>query len=151
MEHDNTSTAVTHRNSTSTRAPDTPDTDERSLSELFTELSYDTGRLLRKEVELARAEFSEKASRAMGSIVTMVIGGLLAYAGLIAVVIAAAIALGNLMPYWLSSLAVGIAVIIIGGIFLLIGRSSLKNIEPKPEKTIETLQEDAEWAKEKVT
>jgi xanthine/uracil permease len=80
----------------------------------------------------------------------MVAGGLLAYAGLITLLIAAAIALGSIMPYWLSSLIVGVAVIVIGAIFISVGRNSLQNMDMAPQKTIETLREDAKWAKEQV-
>jgi hypothetical protein len=123
---------------------------EPSLGELFTELSDDMSTLIRKEVELARTETMEKVSQATRSVVYMVAGGLLAYAGLITLLIAAAIALGSIMPYWLSSLIVGVAVIVIGAIFISVGRNSLQNMDMAPQKTIETLREDAKWAKEQV-
>lgn len=123
---------------------------ERSLGELFSELAEDMTTLVRKEVQLARTETMEKISTATRSIVMMVVGGLLAYAGLVALVIAAAIALGALMPYWLSSLIVGLVVIAVGAGILMAGRSSLTSMNPVPEKTIETLKEDANWAKEQV-
>jgi uncharacterized membrane protein YqjE len=123
---------------------------EHSLGELFSELANDMTVLVRQEVELARTETMEKVSTATRSVMMMVVGGLLAYAGLVALVIAAAIALGAMMPYWLSALIVGVVVIIIGAGILMSGRSSLTNINPVPEKTVETLKEDAKWAKEQV-
>jgi hypothetical protein len=76
---------------------------------------------------------------------------LLAYAGLIALVIAAAIALGAIMPYWLSSLIVGLVVIVIGAILINSGRSSLTDLSLVPEQSVESLKEDARWAKEQVS
>jgi len=124
---------------------------EPSLGQLFTELTDDMSTLVRQELELAKAETMQKVSRATRSIIMMVAGGLLAYAGLIALVIAAAIALGALMPYWLSSLIVGLVVIAIGAALVMNGRSALANLSLIPEKTVETLKQDARWAKEQVS
>lgn len=124
---------------------------EPSLGQLFTELSDDMSTLVRQELELAKAETMQKVSQATRSIIMMVAGGLLAYAGLISLVIAAAIALGALMPYWLSSLIVGLVVIVIGAVLVMSGRSSLANLSLVPEKTVETLKQDARWAKEQVS
>lgn len=124
---------------------------EPSLGQLFTELTDDMSTLVRQELELAKAETMQKVSKATRSIIMMVAGGLLAYAGLIALVIAVAIALGGLMPYWLSSLIVGLVVIVIGAVLVMSGRSSLATISLVPEKTVETLKQDARWAKEQVS
>jgi uncharacterized membrane protein YqjE len=124
---------------------------EPSLGQLLNELTGDMSTLVRQELELAKAETMQKVSQATRSIIMMVAGGLLAYAGLIAIVIAAAIALGSLMPYWLSSLIVGLVVVAIGGILVMSGRSSLANLSLVPENTVETLKQDAQWAKEQIS
>lgn len=124
---------------------------EPSLGQLFTELTGDMSNLVRQELELAKAETMQKVSKATRSIILMVAGGLLAYAGLIALVIAAAIALGAIMPYWLSSLIMGLVVIVIGAILINSGRSSLTNLSIVPEQSVESLKEDARWAKEQVS
>jgi uncharacterized protein (DUF983 family) len=73
-----------------------------------------------------------------------------AYAGLILLLIAAAIAMGSVMPYWLSTLLVGIVTIVVGVILLQSGRSAISNLSIVPEKTVESIKEDAEWVKEQV-
>lgn len=123
---------------------------DQSLGALFSELADDMSTLVRQEVQLIRTETMEKVSTAMRSVILLVAGGLVAYAGLVVVIIAAAIALGNVMPYWLSALIAGVVVIIIGAGLLMTGRTMLSNLDPVPEKTIETLKEDAKWAKEQV-
>lgn len=123
---------------------------QQSLGTLFTELVDDMSTLVRQEIQLARTETMEKVSTAMRSIIMMVVGGLVAYAGLIALVIAGAIALGNVVPYWLAALIAGLVVILIGTGILMTGHSILADLTPVPEKTIETLKEDATWAKEQV-
>jgi uncharacterized protein (DUF58 family) len=75
-----------------------------------------------------------------------------AYAGLILVLIALSILLGQALEnYWLSTLIVGAVVLIIGAVLLFSGKSALQKVNVTPEKTIETLKEDARWVKEQVS
>ena len=122
----------------------------RSLGDLFSELTSDLSSLIRKEIELARTETAEKISAATRSIVLIAAGGFIAYAGFIALLAAVAIALGGLMPYWLSALLVGIVVLVVGGVLIQSGRSALSNLEVTPEKTVETMKENTEMVKEKL-
>lgn len=124
---------------------------EPSLGQLLNELTGDMSTLVRQEFELAKAETMQKVSHATRSIIMLVAGGLLAYAGLIALVIAAAIGLGALMPYWLSSLIVGLVVVAIGALLVMSGRSSLATLSLVPEDTVATLRQDARWAKEQIS
>lgn len=123
---------------------------EPTLGDLFTSLTSDLTTLVRKEIELARTETMEKVSGVTRNVVMMVAGGLVAYAGLIALIMAAIFLLNRAMSLWLSALIVGIVVIIIGAILLSIGKSSLNNMTVVPEKTVETMKENTEWAKEQV-
>jgi uncharacterized membrane protein YqjE len=126
-------------------------TDEPSIGALFTDLTDDMGKLVRQEIELARVETMQKVNRAMRSVILMAAGGFVAYAGFITLLIAVAIALGSLMPYWLSTLIVGVVVLIVGAILIGSGRSSLSNLTVVPEDTVESIKEDARWAKEQVS
>jgi uncharacterized membrane protein YqjE len=123
---------------------------ERSLGQLLTDITNDLSTLLRKEIQLARVETMEKASQATQSIVLMVAGGLVAYTGVIALVIGIIVALANWMPLWVSALVVGVVLAIIGFVLIQSGRGSLKRMSVVPEKTIESIKEDAEMVKEKV-
>jgi hypothetical protein len=124
--------------------------DEPTLGDLFSSLTGDISTLIRQEVDLARTETTEKLTRATSSVISMVAGGMIAYTGLIALIIAVIVGLSNLMPLWLSALIVGIVVIAIGGIMIASGRSSLANMSVVPEKTVESMKENREWAKEQV-
>jgi hypothetical protein len=124
--------------------------EERSLGDLFVGLTDDMSTLMRQEIKLAKAETMETVSQAARSAGMMVGGGLVAYAGLILLLIAAAIAMGSVMPYWLSTLLVGIVTIVVGVILLQSGRSAISNLSIVPEKTVESIKEDAEWVKEQV-
>jgi uncharacterized membrane protein len=105
---------------------------------------------MRQEIQLAKAETMKTVSKAMRSTIMMVAGGLLAYAGLIVLLIAVAIAVGAVMPYWLSSLLVAIVAIVVGAILIQSGRSTIQELTIVPEKSVESIKEDAEWVKEQV-
>jgi xanthine/uracil permease len=75
-------------------------------------------------------------------------GGALAYAGLLALIAALIIGLGELIPLWLSALIVGLVVVGVGYMLIQRGLTALKQIDPKPQQTIQSLQEDKEWVKE---
>jgi hypothetical protein len=122
--------------------------DERSLGELFAELARETSTLVRQEMALAKTEMTEKATQIGRDVGMMGAGGAIAYAGLLAVMAAAILALGAFIALWLSALIIGLVVGGIGYSLILRGRKALKRVDLTPRETIETLKEDAEWAKE---
>ena len=124
--------------------------DNRSLGELFGDLAQNTGTLVRQEVELAKTEMTQKATRVGKDIGFLLAGGAVAYAGLLAILAAIAIGLGQLgVPWWIAALLVGVVVAGLGGFLVMRGLSALRQETAVPQQTIETLKEDAEWAKAK--
>jgi xanthine/uracil permease len=124
--------------------------DDRSLGQLFSDLSKQTGELVRHEVTLARVELGQKASEVGKDVGFLAIGGAIAYAGLLAVIAAIIIVLANFIPWWLSALLVGLIVAGIGYVLVQRGLSALKKQNMAPTRTLETLKEDTEWAKNQV-
>jgi len=120
--------------------------DDRTLGEMFTELSRDFKTLVQQELQLAKIELSQKAVQMRKGLVLMVGGGLLAYGGFLALI--AGIVLGLVaagLPYWLAALMAGV---VLGGLgYLLVhsGVASLRPDELTPHHTIDTLKEDAQW------
>jgi uncharacterized membrane protein YqjE len=124
--------------------------DDRSLGELFSELSRQTSTLIRQEVALAKAEMKQKGAEVGKDVGMMAAGGALAYAGLLALIATIIIVLAEFMPWWLSALIVSLVVLGIGGLLVQRGMSALKQTSMAPEQTIETLKEDKEWAKKQL-
>ncbi|HEU4409791.1 MAG TPA: phage holin family protein [Polyangiaceae bacterium] len=124
--------------------------DERSLGDLVTELARETNTLVSKEVQLAKVELSQKVSHVGKSAGVIGAGAVLALVGLTLVAAAIAIALAAVLPLWLSSLLVGGALVAVGGVMAKGGLTALKHVDPVPRQTVETLKEDARWAKEQV-
>ena len=122
--------------------------DDRSLGELFSELSQETTTLIRQEKNLAKTEMSQKASRVGKDVGFMAAGGAVAYAGLLAIIAGVIALLGLVIPLWLSALLVGLVVAAIGYFLVKRGLDALKQEDLAPRETIETLKEDKEWAKD---
>ena len=126
--------------------------DERSLGDLFSDLSRETTTLVRQEVQLAKAELTQSATEAARGIGMLVAGGAVAYAGLLFLLLAIVFGLIEAgWDAWLSALVVGLVVIAIGAVLVLRARESLKPANLAPRRTVETLKEDQEWAKEQIT
>jgi hypothetical protein len=120
--------------------------EERSLGELFAELSRDTGALVRKEVELATTEMSAKLKVAGTQASVVAAGGALAHAGLLVLLAAIVIGLAQLgMEPWLAAAVVALVVIVVGYTLVHQGLSKMRNTSFTPVKTMETLKENATW------
>jgi hypothetical protein len=128
-----------------------PANDQRSLGELFGDLSREISTLFRQEVQLARVEITSKIPKLGRDIGFLVIGGAVAYAGVLALIATAIIALAYALPWWLAALIV--AVVVTAGGLLLVqrGLANLRQDSPVPQQTLATLKEDAQWAKEQVS
>ena len=123
--------------------------EEPSLGELFAELSRETSTLVRQEVALAKTELSTKASKVGKDAAFIGAGAAVAYAGFLALVAALIIALVQIgITWWLSAFIVGVVVAGIGGFLVQKGLDALKHEDMAPRETVETLKENAQWAKE---
>jgi uncharacterized membrane protein YqjE len=123
---------------------------DRSIGELFSELASETGLLIRQEVALAKVELTQKANRVGRNVGYLVLGGAVAYAALLALLAAIIILLANVMPWWVAALVVAVLVGIIAGVVISKALAALKNTEVAPRQTVETLKEDAQWAKQQM-
>lgn len=125
---------------------------EPSLGDLVMGLTDDVTSLMRKEIDLAKAEIQENVRQgAKGSGMTAA-GGVIAYAGLLFILAAIAIGLGNWWgSYWLGTAVVGVVTGLFGLAILNGGIHKLKNLSLVPRKAIHSLERDAEMAKEKLS
>ncbi len=126
---------------------------ERSIGELFGQLSQDMTLLVRQEIQLARTEMSDKISRVTTNVLSVGAGGFVAYLGGLALVGALILAirdLANISLAW-SALIVGAVLAIVGYVMLQKGLKELKRVDLAPRRTVETLKEDVQWAKEQTS
>ena len=107
------------------------------------------GELVKQEIDLAKAEMTEKGKKAgkgAGIFGAAGIIGFLALSALTACLIALlATALDHV---WLAALIVALVYGAVAGVLALTGKKEVQEATPPaPEQTIETLKEDVEWAK----
>jgi predicted phage tail protein len=126
--------------------------EERSLGELFGQLSQDMSLLVRQEIQLARAEMTEKISRLTTNLISVIAGGFVAYVGALAIVAALILALHELADVspWVSALIVGAVLAIAGYAMLNRGLKELKRVDLAPRRTVENLKEDVQAIKDDV-
>ncbi len=118
------------------------------LAEIVGSLATDLGDLVRGEVRLARAELDQKLDRMILAGIWLVGGALVAFAGLVVLLQAAALALAIVIPAWAAFLIVGVLILVVGG---LLARSGLAMLSLKgltPNRSIASLQKDATLVKE---
>ena len=121
---------------------------DRPIGELLKQLSEETTTLVRKELDLAKAEMAEKgkqAGKGAGMFGAAGIIGLLALGALTAFFI---LLLDGVLPNWAAALIVAAVYAAIAGVLALTGKKNVKDATPvKPEQTVETIKEDVQWAK----
>ncbi|MFG2539344.1 phage holin family protein [Streptomyces sp. NPDC048511] len=118
-----------------------------SIGELVGEISDDLTQLVRGEIELAKAELKQEATKAGKA------GGMLAgsgYAGHLMLLmgsLAAVFGLGHVVDLaWAALIVTGIWALV-GGVLFMVGRTRMRSVQMKPERAAETLKEDARWAR----
>jgi len=121
---------------------------ERPIGELFSKLSNETSTLIRQEMELARAELTEKGKEAGKG------AGLFGGAGAVGLLGAGALTAGVILLLataiagWLAAVLVGLVYVAVAAFLALQGRKRIQAATPPmPEQTIDTVKEDVEWAK----
>ena len=121
---------------------------ERSFGELAKELSSEVSTLVRKELELFRAEMREKGRQAVPGLELFGVAGVVGLAAAGAATAFLILVLDTFMPAWLAALTV---TVVLGAIAVVLGMQGKRRVEeagtPVPEQTIESVKEDVEWAK----
>src|SRR3954454_23906331 len=124
---------------------------ERSIGELMKKLSSDLSTLMRQELELAKAELTQKGKEAgmgAGFIAGAAVFGLLAMGTFTVLVL---LVLNAVMKDWLAALIVTLVYGVVAYVLVQRGRQKLKDAgSPGPQQTVETLKEDAQWAKTQI-
>ena len=117
---------------------------DRPIGELLKQLADETTTLMRQELDLAKAEMREKAGKAGPGF------GMWGAAGVTALLAAGALtaflimALDGVMPNWLAAA--------IAGVLYVDGKHRVEEAgSPVPQKTIESVKEDVQWAKHPTT
>ena len=121
---------------------------ERPIGELLKQLSEETTTLVRKELDLAKAEMTEKAKDAGKGAGMFGAAGILGFLALGALTAFFIMLLDGAVPNWAAALIVAAVYAAIAGVLALTGKNKVQDATPpKPEQTVETIKEDVQWAK----
>jgi hypothetical protein len=122
-----------------------------SLRDLVSDVADDARDLVRGEVLLVRAEMEQKIDRSIAGVASLFGAMMLAFAGLIIMLLAAAQGLARVIPDWAASLLVGFLVLVIGGVMAIMARRALSPSAMVPDRTIRNVGADARAMKEHAT
>ena len=121
---------------------------ERPVGDLLKQLSEQTATLVRQELELAKAEMTQKGKQAgmgAGLVGAAGITGLLALGALTACLI---LLLATFLKPWIAALIVAAALGAVAAFLALTGKGRIQEATPvTPEQTVDTVKEDVAWAK----
>jgi MFS family permease len=121
---------------------------ERPIGELLKQLSEETTTLVRKELDLAKAEMAEKGKQAGKGAGMFGAAGIIGFLALGALTAFFIMLLDGAVPNWAAALIVAAVYAAIAGVLALTGKNKVQDATPpKPEQTVETIKEDVQWAK----
>jgi hypothetical protein len=121
---------------------------ERPLGEVAKELTGDVSLLIRQEIELAKAEMTQKGRTAASGL------GMFGGAGIVVLCAAGALTaflvllFSIFLPEWAAALIIGAVLAAVAYLLVRQGKERVSDAgKPIPEQTIETVKEDVEWTK----
>lgn len=124
--------------------------DQPSVADLVDRLTDQTSRLVRDELRLARAEYTEKAKQG-GTVAGLFgAGAVLAWFGVGALLATLILVLALFLPAWAAAAIVTVAVFVAAGIAALLGKKKSEGLTPTPERTVETVRRDADVITERI-
>jgi hypothetical protein len=126
---------------TPTTATGQPDIEKVSVGQLIGEVTKDLSTLMRQELDLAKAEMKVEAKRAGQGAGAFGAAGFAGYMAIFFLSIALWWALSHLVGHSWSALIVAIIWGVIGAVAYSVGRKKFREFNPKPERTMETLQQ----------
>ncbi|CAA9326047.1 MAG: hypothetical protein AVDCRST_MAG29-738 [uncultured Nocardioidaceae bacterium] len=113
-----------------------------SVGEIMGKISADMSTLMRQELQLAKAELTVEAKKATAGVAMLAAAGVAGFFLLMFALITLWQALASLFDEdaW-SALVVTVLLAVVAGVLALMGKKKMQQVNPKPEQTIETLQE----------
>lgn len=125
---------------------------EKPIGELLKQLSEETTLLVKQELDLAKAEMTQKGKAAGVGAGLLGGAGVTALVGLIALMLTVLFLLDTAMATWLAALITTVLFFAVAGVEALIGKNRLQAAAPPtPEQTTDSVKEDLEWAKTQAT
>jgi uncharacterized membrane protein YqjE len=123
---------------------------QRSVPEVLQDIIGNFEQIIRSEFRLAKTEIREEASLAVKPVSILGVGLVLGALGLGFLLLAAVYALSLVIAAWLAALVVGGVLALVSSILVASSSANLKQLNPTPDKTIRSLEENVQWAKNQI-
>lgn len=118
--------------------------ENETTAQLIADATDQLGRLVRQELQLARAELKQSAKQAGTGAGLFGGAGVVALYGLGVLVATAVIALGLVLPLWLAALLVAVVLFAVAGVMALVGKKQVTKAAPPAEHTVENIKADVD-------
>lgn len=128
-----------------------PDPSDRSIKEIVDVLRPQVQELVAKQTELARTELVPVGKRAGLAAGLLAAAAVFMLVFLIFLSLTGVYVLSTFLPAWVAALIVSVILLVVGGILAAAGASILRRLDPKPHKTIATLQQNVNWLKGQIS
>lgn len=128
-----------------------PEPSDRSIKEIIDVLRPQVQELVAKQVELAKTELAPVGKRAGLAAGLLGAAAVFMLVFLIFLSLTGVYALAVFLPQWVAALIVSAILLVVGGILAAAGASILRGLDPKPHKTIRTLQQNVNWLKGQIS
>ncbi len=118
-----------------------PDVEGTSVGQLMGEVAKDLSTLMRQELELAKVEVKAEAKKAGAGAGLFGAAGFAGYMVALFLSLALMWALASAIPTGWAGLIVAVLWGVIGAVAFVMGKKKIESVNPKPERTVETLQQ----------
>ena len=119
----------------------------RPISAVLHDIVGNFQHIVRSEVRLAKTELREQVRKSTSAGVMLGIGVVLLVFSVLFVLLAAVYALSLVVPAWMAALIVGAGLGLVAALCVAVGISRFKKVRAAP-KTVASVKEDVEWAKQ---
>ena len=122
----------------------------RSVPEVLQDIVGNIQELIRSEFRLAKAEIKQEAAKAAPPVKMIIAGAAIGFYAVGFLIFTAVMGLATMMATWLAALIVGAVLGIIALVLIATASKRLKHVNAVPERTIETMKENVQWAKNQI-
>jgi uncharacterized membrane protein YqjE len=140
-----------NRGNGATQDPTKPKDPEKTLGQLLGDLSGEFNDLLQTQLDLAKVELREEASKAGKTAGFFGGAAVSGYFALLLLSFAAAWGLANVMNEGWAFLIVGAVWAVVAGVLYLRARERARDVNLVPHQTVASLKEDVQWARQKLS
>ncbi|HVE47373.1 MAG TPA: phage holin family protein [Acidimicrobiales bacterium] len=124
--------------------------DDRSIQELLADFSEGATTLIRKEVELAKVEMKETASKVAQAGAMFTASAIVAFLALQALSVALGFALASFLPDGVAALVVGVLYLVTAAVLAGVAKGRVSQVGG-PQQTVRTIKDDVQVAKESLS